>query len=530
MLSLENIGKQYNGYTALEGVNLQVAAGSIHGLVGLNGSGKTTLLGIVSGQSVIPETGGFSGRFRFDGKQRTFTRPDQAVSAGIGMVHQEFALIPGMTVAENISISRESTIGWTGRILGRDLSCIDRDGNRKSAGQLTAALGKELDPDLPCAHLPVSLKQFVEMARELNRSPLKLLLLDEPTAVMGPADARRLIRAVRQLARKGTAVLYVSHRLEEVADCCHGISVLRNGRLAGCLENDPDSRKDKTPFKERVSRLMTGKTVRPRARSRASVTVRPPILETAGLAVDKPGDGLKGLDLTVYQGEILGITSLSGHGRTALGPGIMGLFPTRGQVRLNKELLNGRSPGTMIRKGVWMMPEDRRTQGLLADHTIVENMTFAPVQTGRGFVRKSVLPLGYRADQTQCRAYARRCVSELDIRCRSIFQKAGELSGGNQQKVCLAHALAMSPDLLFVGDPTRGIDIAAREAILDLLVRTRAEQGTTLVISSAEKDELRRICDRIAVLHDGILTDILAPDQAPPESAPARVGCREVPA
>ncbi|WP_022665802.1 sugar ABC transporter ATP-binding protein [Desulfospira joergensenii] len=526
MLSLKKITKQYNGFTALDGVNLEVEPGRIHGLVGLNGSGKTTLLGIISGQSVIRETGGFSGSFEFNGKKRCFARPAQASAAGIGMVHQEFALIPGMDVAENISLSRESVKAWTQRLLGRDLSMIDPKANQKKAEKILDRLNPELDPNLLCADLPVAMKQFVEMARELNREPLKMLLLDEPTAVLGPADAGRLMDAVRLAAQKGTAVLYVSHRLEEVAACCHGITVLRNGRVAGCLENDPQDPGGRKRMVSQLSALMVGKKVFQKARKPKTNTNRPPFLEVASLSVDKPGDRLDHLDLTVYQGEILGITSLSGHGRTALGAGLFGLCRARGRVRLKSRDLTRFSPEEMIQNRVWMLPEDRREHGLLADHSIVENMTFAPVQTGQGFVKKG-LPFFRGIDQKGCRKYARESVADLDIQCRSVFQKAGELSGGNQQKVCMAHAMAMDPDLLFVGDPTRGIDIAAKESVLRLLARTREEKGTTLVISSGEVEELRRICDRIAVFYRGQLFDILDPERDEADFTLACAGQRE---
>ena len=513
MLSLKQISKKYNGFTALDRVDLEVKPGRVHGLVGLNGSGKTTLLGIISGQSVIQKTGGFSGSFVFNGKTCRFTRPAQAVAAGIGMVHQEFALIPGMDVTENISLSRESVNEWTRRILGRDLCLIDRPANRKRAKRILDGLCPDLDPDLLCSHLPVAMKQFVEMARELNRESLKLLLLDEPTAVLGPADAGRLIDAVRQAAQQGTAALYVSHRLEEVAACCHEVTVLRNGSVAGFLENDPEDPDMRKQVLGRLSQLMVGKKLTAAGRRSTRSAGKTPFLEVKNLSVDKHGDRLENLNLTVYQSEILGITSLSGHGRSALGPGLFGLCQTRGEVRLKNRALTRFSPREMIQNRVWMLPEDRREQGLLADHSILENMTFAPVQTGRNFVKKGILPFSRKTDQRQCREYARDTVAALDIQCRSMFQPVGELSGGNQQKVCMAHAMAMAPDLLFVGDPTRGIDIAAKEAVLQLLARTREEKGTTLIISSGEVDELRRICDRIAVFYRGRLFDILDPDQ-----------------
>ncbi|MCG8553121.1 MAG: sugar ABC transporter ATP-binding protein [Desulfobacterales bacterium] len=513
MLSLKKITKQYNGFTALDGVDLEIRPGMIHGLVGLNGSGKTTLMDIVSGQAVIHRTGGFSGDFEFDGIRRYFTRPAQAAAAGIGMVHQEFVLIPGMDATDNISLSNECVKTWTRRILGRDLAMIDRRGNRARAETLLDMLCPDLSPDLPCGRLPVAMKQFVEVARELNRNHLKLLLLDEPTAVLGPADADRLLDAVRRIAQKGVAVLYVSHRLEEVAACCHGVTVLRNGRVKGRLPHDPGDLKARKPFTARLSELVAGGRSTSGTFTPGQTGKRTPLLEVKALRVDKAGDNLTRLELTVYKGEILGITSLSGHGRTALAPGLFGLCPAKGTIRFNQKPLTRLSPENMIKNRIWMLPEDRREQGILADHSILDNITFAPVQSGQNFIKTGPLPFMRTWDREGCRAYAGQSVKELAIQCRSIYQNAGELSGGNQQKVCMAHAMAMAPDLLFVGDPTRGIDIAAKASVLTLLSRTREENGTTLVVSSGEVNELKQICDRIAVLYNGQLFEILDPDR-----------------
>ncbi len=513
MLSLKEITKQFNGFTALDGVDLEIKPGRIHGLVGLNGSGKTTLMGIVSGQAVIHRTGGFSGSFEFDGVQRNFTRPSQAAAAGIGMVHQEFALISGMDAADNISLSGEAIKPWTRKLLGHDLAMIDRRNNQARAQKILDILCPDLSPDLTCGHLPVAMKQFVEVARELNRDNLKLLLLDEPTAVLGPSDANRLLDAVRKTAEKGVAILYVSHRLEEVAACCHEVTVLRNGRVKGVLSHDPKDLSQSQPFVARLSELVAGRRSTKDAFTTGPTAKRTPLLKVKDLFVDKAGDRLSGLNLTVYKGEILGITSLSGHGRTALGPGLFGLCPARGTIRLNQKPLARLSPETMIKNRIWMLPEDRREQGILGDHSILENMTFAAVQNGQNFIKKGPFSLMRICDREGCRAYAKKSVQDLAIQCRSIYQNAGELSGGNQQKVCMAHAMAMAPDLLFVGDPTRGIDIAAKESVLTLLARAREERGTTLVVSSSEVDELKRICDRIAVLYKGKLFDILDPDR-----------------
>lgn len=507
MLSLFNISKAYQGYFALDNIDMDVASGEIHGLVGVNGSGKTTLLNILSGQTLIQDTGGFSGTFCLDGKKQRFSDPGQAIRAGIGMVHQEFALVPDLSVADNISLSREQVNPWTRKYLGRDLSLIDRPGNRERARCLLSEMGIDLDPDLLAGNLSVAMKQFVEVARELNRKHLKLLLLDEPTAVLGQKDAQCLVKSVQALAKKGIAVIYVSHRLNEVAACCERITVLENGKKTGCLVSE----RVENPIKT-MSKLMVGGQVKKTVRSPVVSFNKQPLLQVENFMADKAGDALTGLDLTVFQGEILGIISLSGHGRTGLAAGLMGLCPASGKVVIKTRPVTDFSPLAMNSHGVWMLAEERETQGLLMDQSLTENMSFAPVQIGKGFVKKNIIPFVRVADKKKCMAYASQSIENLDIICRSALQKAGELSGGNQQKVCLAHALAMAPDLLFVTDPTRGVDIAAKEAILDLLITTHARENMTLVISSGELEELRRICDRIAVLYQGRLFTVLTPD------------------
>lgn len=505
MLELKNISKSYNGFPALKSVSLKVHPGQIHGLVGVNGSGKSTLCHILSGQSVIHDTGGFEGELWFENKQRCFISPGQAISAGIGMVHQEFALLSGLNVSENISLAKEKTFHWTRRLLGKDLACIDTFENKVNGAALLRKLGIDLDPELAAGSLPVSVKQFVELARELNRNRLKLLLLDEPTAALGTDDANRLMAAVRTAAQTGMAIIYISHRLEEVVSLCDRVTILRNGKIADSVSGEQSNVKQ-------LSLLMTGTRVE-KTKRLPTDTAQVPAVRLSGFKSAKPGDAIKSLDLTIFKGEILGVTSLSGHGRSALGPGLMGIYPSEGKIRLNDRLVRSVQPLEMIRRGFWMVPEDRRTEGLLPDHSVMENMTFAAVQSRKKYLRRTGIPFMHFPDKKRCLAYADFCIKRLDIHCRSAFQKAGELSGGNQQKVCIAAALAMKPQILFVNDPTRGIDVEAKESILKLLIQAHKKQNMTLIVASGELDELKRICDRIAVIYNGRLFDILSPDR-----------------
>jgi len=584
VFELKNISKSYGSYCALKDVNITIHTGEILGLAGVNGSGKSTLLNILSGQAIIGKTGGFSGEILFkdnslEKKTVTFLSPKDAISLGIGMVHQEFALLSTLTVAENITLTRENTIPFTEKVLGRSLACIDEEADIATATSVLNSIAThkpgearidgevapfmDIHPGTITGDLSVGMRQFVEIAREMSRSDLTLLLLDEPTAVLNKAETEQLMGAVRQIAARGTSILYVSHRIEELISLCDRITVLKGGEVAGSVEKS-DLTGNITHDIKKISRLMVGGSViktRRAAVKRAAETPPDkggsvtgswsrPAITTYNFTVDKPGDPLKGLDLTIFKGEIIGITALSGHGRNALGAGIMGLHPTGGQLTLYGEKITlSDSEGVskkMIEKNIWLVAEERRTHGLLMDHSIAENITFAAIQNKKMFVKKSSLPFmkkfiqqiisnsGFEflsafitsPDNEACKNHALSCVKELDIQCSSVFQKTGELSGGNQQKVCIAAALTMEPDILFVSEPTRGIDIAGKEAILNLLVKAHQKLGMTIIISSGELDELRRICDRIAVIYQGRLFDIFPPDTGEEEFALAFSGLR----
>lgn len=506
MLELKNISKKYGAFFALKSIDLKINPGEIHGLVGVNGSGKSTLLNILSGQRIIYDTGGFSGELVVGNKPLKFSSPVQAIKAGIGMVHQEFALIPNLSVSENISLAGEKTFPLSKKLFGHDLACCNKAANKINASGILNRMGIDIDPELNTDSLSVSMKQFVEIAREFNRDRLKLLLLDEPTAVLGTDNAMRFMKAVKDIASKGTAVLYVSHRLEEIVSLCDIVTVLKNGKTVGNLQKKQNTIRA-------LSNLMLDGKVRKVQRTPVKTATKP-VIKLSSFTVEKPGDRLEGLNLDIFKGEILGITSLSGHGRTAIGPGIMGIFPARGDLILHDKLINSLNPLQMIKNNICLLPEDRKKEGLLPDHSIMENMTFTAAQTKKEFIKKTPIPFINLPDKKKCRAYADTCIDTLGINCTSALQKAKELSGGNQQKVCLASALSMKPDILFVNDPTRGIDIAAKESILALLIKTHKTHGMTIVISSGELDELKRICDRIVVLYKGRLFNVLTPDRS----------------
>lgn len=426
------------------------------------------------------------------------------MARGIGMIHQEFALLPGLSVAENVVLGREP-VGRLTRPFG-GLALIDHGQVRSRAAGILETLGVGLDPDAPVSDLSVNMQQFVEVAREVGREDLRLLLLDEPTATLHAQDVERLMTVLRALAERGTAIIYVSHRLEEVMALCHAITVLRDGEVTG--------RYGKAAFDlETLAEDMLGRTLvkasKPAVDRRASAE---PVIRLEGFSVEMPGEHRGSIDLVVRKGEILGLAGLSGQGRPALGYGIMGMYPAQGRVEIRGEAMPALTPSAMIDRGVFLLPEDRRFHGLLMDHSVADNIVFTARQRRSAFLHPFPIAALRLADRRASRRYAKECAARFHIGCRSVSQKVRELSGGNQQKVCLARALALAPEVLFVSEPTRGVDIAAKELILDLLIETNRTQGTTLVLASSELEELQRVCDRIAVLYEGSVVAILAPD------------------
>lgn len=503
MLELRNIIKRFGAEAALESVSLEIAAGEIHGLVGLNGSGKSTLLNILFGSTTIQETGGYDGTYLLDGRVRRFSSPCQAIRCGIGMVHQEFALIPEMTVAENILISREKGYPFIDSLFPRNFSPVDRTGNAIAARQTLHRLNLDLDPDQTTGHLSMNIRQFIEIAREISRDDLRLLLLDEPTAILNAADTDQLLTTLRSLADKEIAILFVSHRLQEILQLCDRLTVLREGKVVSCCAARDSSI-------DTITRLMVRESVLKVSRTRRK-TDSPPILSVRDFRVRMAGEELHGLDLDVHRNEILGIISLSGHGKLAFGAGVIGQVPFCGRLRLAGEECSPSPCTAMIRKGLFFLSEERSRLGLLLRHSIMDNIVFAALQHNTRFLH-SLLPHWLQVpDHKAILRHAEHCIAEYDIRCTGPLQPVGNLSGGNQQKVRIAHALTLSPHLLIVNEPTRGIDIAAKERILNLFLDVNHNEGTTIVIASSEVEELRRICDRIAVLYRGRLHAILDP-------------------
>lgn len=512
-LTLENISKDFSGTQVLQDVNFSLKEGEIIGLVGENGAGKTTLMSILFGMPVIRDTGGYGGRILIRGKEVTFKSPFDALDAGIGMVHQEFSLIPGFSAAENIMLNRElQTPSILSDLFTDRLSALQRKEMNDRAQNVLNELGVSIDAKTLISEMPVGHKQFTEIAREIDRDNVKLLVLDEPTAVLTESEAEILLKAVKRLSSKGIAVIFISHRLQEVIDICDRVVVLRDGKSI------QDVKTSETDI-PKIAAAMVGREI---AQSTAASEKRQfgeTVLEVKNLWVDMPGEIVRNVDFEVKKGEIFGIGGLAGQGKIGIPNGIMGIFPSGGTVKFKGKEVALNNTKQALLDGLAFVSEDRRGVGLLLDESLDWNIAFTAIQSKKQYLKKYLGGLVKLRDEKAMHALADKYIDMLKIKCTGSRQKAKELSGGNQQKICLAKAFCLEPEILFVAEPTRGIDVGAKALVLDALRKINKENGTTIVMISSELEELRSICDRVAIVFRGEVAGILSPKEAPAEFA-----------
>lgn len=497
ILKIEHLTKKFENVTAIDDLSLDIKRGEIHGIIGANGSGKSTLMNVLFGNFKIKESGGYSGNIYIEGKKIGDNNSENAISLGMGMIHQEFALMEEMTISENIKLTKEKT--KFNKILNHNFQYINSKENNIDAQKTFEKLGMKLDTDIKVGQLSTSMKQFVEIAREIDESKLKILVLDEPTAVLNIEDSNKLLEILEKLRDKGVTILFISHRLEEIQSICDRITILKNGTHVGTYLSENLSLVE-------MAEKMMGHEIIEIVKTKNN-TKEEIILELENFSVDMPGEMIKELSLKVKKSEILGLISLSGHGKLALGHGILGRYKSSGQIKYKGKKLDTKSPKKTIGKGIYFLSDDRKNHGLLMENSIKQNIQFTGYMVkNKGIKKGSWLK---RVDKSIEENTAKEYSKHFDIKCENISQNVKELSGGNQQKVCLARSLYLEPELLIIAEPTRGIDIAAKEKILKLLVDANEKNDTTLIIASSELQELRRICDRIAVLCEGKLIDIL---------------------
>ncbi|GAA3691984.1 ABC transporter ATP-binding protein [Nonomuraea antimicrobica] len=482
-LELRGITKRFGGLTANDHIDLVVQSGEIHCLLGENGAGKSTLMNVLYGLYQADE-----GEILLDGVVQRFSGPRDAMNAGIGMVHQHFMLIPVFTVAENVMLGNEPTgAGGT----------LDLDAARARVREISQRFGFDLDPDALVGDLPVGVQQRVEIIKALSRDA-RILVFDEPTAVLTPPETDELMAIMRRLKERGTAIVFITHKLREVREVADRITVVRLGKVVG--EASP------TAGDAELASMMVGRAV--------ELTVRKAPAEPGDTAlvlrdlsvIDARGQYVVShVDLAVRRGEILAIAGVQGNGQTELTEAILGLQPrVEGSITLDGVELAGRTPRQVLDAGVGFVPEDRARDGFVAEFTIAENLMLDR-SNGAPFVRAGAL----RLDAIE--SFARAAITEFDIRAQGTGTNVGRLSGGNQQKVVLARELNRELRLFVAAQPTRGVDVGSIEFIHQRIVRTR-DAGVPVIVVSTELDEVVALADRIAVMYRGEIVGVVPGD------------------
>ncbi|PID67300.1 MAG: sugar ABC transporter ATP-binding protein [Fusobacteriales bacterium] len=504
LLKIENLSKSFGENTVLKDINLEIKAGEIIGLVGENGAGKSTLMKIIFGMDVIRETGGYNGKIFLNGEEVNFKSPFDALESGVGMVHQEFSLIPGFRVNENIVLNRESTKKDIARyFFGDSVNKIDKKQNMERSKKAISKLGVDMSGNEKISEMAVAYKQFTEIAREIERENTKLLVLDEPTAVLTEEEADILLQTIKHLSEKGISIIFITHRLHEIMEVADKVTVLRDGNLINTVET-------KSTDVNQITEWMIGRKMEnSSSEEKDTLEEKENIIEVRDLWVDMPGETVKKLNIDIKKGEILGLGGMAGQGKIGIANGIMGLYLSGGKVKYKGEKLKLNSPAKTLEKGLFFVSEDRKGTGLLLDETIAHNIAYPAMQVKKEFF-KTFFGVNL-IDEKLVEENAKKYIDKLEIRCMNENQKVSELSGGNQQKVCMAKAFTMEPEVLFVSEPTRGIDVGAKQLVLNTLKEYNKEKGTTIIVTSSEIEELRSICDRVAIINEGKVEGILSP-------------------
>ena len=482
-LELRGITKRFGTLVANDHIDLVVKPGEIHALLGENGAGKSTLMNVLYGLYQADE-----GEILLDDVVQHFRGPGDAMAAGIGMVHQHFMLIPVFTVAENVMLGHEDT---------KALGALDLPKARQHVRDVAQRFGFEVDPDAIVGDLPVGVQQRVEIIKALSRDA-KVLVFDEPTAVLTPQETDELMAIMRQLRDEGTSIVFITHKLREVREVADRITVIRLGKVVG--EASP------TASNAELASLMVGRAVELTVH-KDEPRVRDGGLEIRDLKVVTPSGAVvvDDVSLDVRPGEIVAVAGVQGNGQTELVEAIVGLATgVRGSVRLDGVELVGKSVRGILDEGVGFVPEDRTEDGLVGGFTVAENLILDR-SADKAFISAGTIRRGVLDD------FAKERIAEYDIRTQGPGIPAGTLSGGNQQKVVIAREMSRELKLLVAAQPTRGVDVGSIEFIHKRIVETR-DAGIPVVVVSTELDEVAALADRIAVMYRGAIVGVVPGD------------------
>ncbi len=484
LLQALGVSKVFPGVRALSEVDFTVRGGEVHALVGENGAGKSTLMKIFAG---LYQPDG--GEIRLRGEPIVLPTPLAAHHAGISVIHQEFFLMNHLTVAQNIFIGREPKLA--GGVLNDDRAL------NRMATELLDRLGVEIDPKVQVGRLTVAQQQMVEIAKALSFDS-SVLIMDEPTAALTETEVATLFRIIHGFVTPTTAVVYVSHRMEEIKKISTRVTVLRDGELV-------DSRPSADLTIHEIIQLMVGRKIASDVRPEPRATTTP-VLEVQDLS---SATLLKEVSFTLEKGEILGFAGLMGAGRTETARALIGADPkTSGRVLINGQQVHIAHPGAAVRKGIGYLSEDRKRYGLILRQDVAANTVLASIPE---FTRYGLLQDG------EMRKAAQKWAQALSTKTPSVRQQVRNLSGGNQQKVVLAKWLQRDCDILIFDEPTRGIDVGAKQEIYDLLDKLTKEEGKSIIMISSEMEEILRMSDRIVVMCDGRITGVLTNAEATQE-------------
>ena len=467
ILELNHITKIFSGVVALDDVSLDLKQGEIHALVGENGAGKSTLIKTLSGFHKPTK-----GTILYEGKEYDGFTPSSSKEAGIGVIYQELNMVNHLTVAENIFLSE----------LPRKNIFLDKKKLKERTAELLKEMELPISPDTLIMDLTVGYQQMVELAKALI-TDLKIIIFDEPTASLSNREVEILFKQIERMKKKGITIIYISHRLDEIFKLSDRVSVLRDGKMITTLNTEEAD-------KEKLIQLMVGRDMKDVYPKRPPYEKKEVLLETRGLT----GNGVEDVSLSIHRGEILGLGGLVGAGRTEFAQLLFGAVKAEsGEIYFKEQFVNIGNPQNAMKMGIAMVPEDRKSHGLILDETVKENISLPILKTlsNRTFLSKK--------KEEELTEYYRQ---KMRIKIYSGEQIAKELSGGNQQKVVLAKELAIKPELIIIDEPTRGIDVGAKQEIYDLMNVLVAE-GMAILMITSEMDELVGMSDRIIVFSEG---------------------------
>ncbi|KZY39681.1 heme ABC transporter ATP-binding protein [Roseovarius sp. HI0049] len=485
-IELKGISKAFGPVQANKDISITVAAGTIHGIIGENGAGKSTLMSILYGFYKAD-----TGKIFIKGRETRISDSQAAIAAGIGMVFQHFKLVENFTVLENVILGAED-----GRLLKPSLAKA-----RRSLQDLAEEYELHVKPDALIEDIGVGMQQRVEILKALYRQA-DILILDEPTGVLTPAEADQLFRILARLKEEGKTIILITHKLREIMEITDTVSVMRRGEMVETVKTAESS-------PEQLAELMVGRKVLLRV-EKSPAKPGKPVLEVEGLKVtDSQGvERLRGIDLTVRAGEIVGLAGVAGNGQSELLEVLGGIREARGEVRVNGQPLRLSGSGANGRErraaGIGHVPEDRQREGLIMDYTAWENMIF-------GYHRDPTTGGGVLLNNAGIMTEAKDKMGRFDVRPPDEKLSARNFSGGNQQKIVLAREIERNPDVLLIGQPTRGVDIGAIEFIHSQIIRLR-DEGKAILLVSVELDEIMALSDRIAVMFDGRIMGERRPD------------------